>query len=54
MALAWDAVKQKPARNKLYNVDPKLTATPTCLESGATNRKPGTYSSIIQANTVFG
>ena len=63
MVLAWDAVKQKPARDRLYKVNCTrltmltaqsllmLTATHTCLESGATNLKPGTYSSIIQAYT---
>ena len=52
MALAWDALKQKPGRNTLYNVNPKLTATHTCLESGAINHKPATYSSPIQAHTL--
>ena len=52
MALAWDALKQKPGRNTLYNVNLKLTATHTCLESGAINHKPATYSSLIQAHTL--
>ena len=51
MALAWDALKQKPGRNTLYNVNPKLTATHACLESGAINHKPATYASPIQAHT---